>query len=363
MRSVRSVFSALLLGVAACEWAATRANPVPSNGHGIPKDWGFVVEPDSYTLHDDEHSPFAVRRVQLRAWAIAPNGERYAVHPEWHPTGFNVVVSPSGMAQAADPGETHVVAHSDGMRASSSINVLEGEADIVIIGHRGFAKLGPENTIETMRRAIAAGATSVEVDVRLTKDSAWVVMHDATVDRTTNGRGAVSSLTVPEISGLNACPRTAGMAAPCRVPTLDMVLSFVRDHRITVVIDIKSPLNAKSRNALLDAVTSNGLMDQVLFASFSRQDLTQIRSASVDARIGLLSSTLPDLTTLEPLGNVTVLVDVASTVQDAIFSEWMTRARDAAVTVGVWVVNDARSMQRLLSHGPVVLVCDTLLTP
>src|SRR5690606_12934395 len=89
-----------------------------------------------------------------------------------------------------------------------------------IVAHRGSSAEAPECTLASIRRAIAAGATAAEIDVRTTKDGALVVLHDATLNRTTNGTGAVNERTLAEVRALDAGswfdPKFAGE----KVPTL-----------------------------------------------------------------------------------------------------------------------------------------------
>ena len=104
---------------------------------------------------------------------------------------------------------------------------------MIVTSHRGAGFLEPENTLRAIRRAIALGADQVEIDVQLTRDGRLVLMHDATVDRTTNGTGAVADLTLDEIRQLDA-----GQGE--QVPTLDEVLTLT-DGKITPQIELKGP--------------------------------------------------------------------------------------------------------------------------
>jgi glycerophosphoryl diester phosphodiesterase len=108
-----------------------------------------------------------------------------------------------------------------------------------IVGHRGSCVDRPENTLASFRRAIEAGATTVEVDVRTTSDGYLVVLHDATLDRTTDGTGPVGDHTLEELRRFDAGgwfdPRYRGE----RVPTLDEVLALCRFHGVEILLDLK----------------------------------------------------------------------------------------------------------------------------
>ena len=93
-------------------------------------------------------------------------------------------------------------------------------APVIVVGHRGTKKFAPENTVAAFNKAIEMGARSIEMDVRATKDGEFVVMHDPFVNRTTNGRGLVSQMTLAEIRALDAGswfgPEFAGERVPTR---------------------------------------------------------------------------------------------------------------------------------------------------
>lgn len=107
-----------------------------------------------------------------------------------------------------------------------------------IIAHRGASLERPECTVSAIKRAIKTGATAVEVDIRSTSDGVLVIMHDSTVDRTTDGSGDVNELTLKEISVLDAGSWFHPRYRDQKVPTLREVLECCKG-RIDVVLDLK----------------------------------------------------------------------------------------------------------------------------
>ena len=103
---------------------------------------------------------------------------------------------------------------------------------MIVIGHRGAALLKPENTLAGWRYAIELGVDCVEGDVRLTRDGHPVILHDATLDRTTNGTGAVSEHTLAEVRRLDAGEGE-------RVPTLDEYLDLVAESGAQALVEMK----------------------------------------------------------------------------------------------------------------------------
>lgn len=110
---------------------------------------------------------------------------------------------------------------------------------MLVFGHRGARLEAPENTVAGFRYAHGVGLTCVEFDVRLTRDDRLVVIHDKTVDRTTDGTGAVADLTYRRMAGLDARGAFTEWPEPCRVPTLRETLAATLDFE-TVAIEIKA---------------------------------------------------------------------------------------------------------------------------
>lgn len=116
-----------------------------------------------------------------------------------------------------------------------------GETGVVqhVIAHRGSSVDRPENTLAAARRAIEAGATAIEIDVRTTRDGHLVVLHDKTVDRTTNGTGDVGRMTLAEIQRLDAGSWFSPEYRNERVPTVAELLTLCREHGIDALLDLK----------------------------------------------------------------------------------------------------------------------------
>jgi glycerophosphoryl diester phosphodiesterase len=143
---------------------------------------------------------------------------------------------------------------------------------MMLMGHRGAAALEPENTLRAIHRAMEEGVQAVEIDVRLTRDQEVVVIHDATVDRTTNGKGPVSSYTLEEIKRLDA-----GRGE--QVPTLQEVIDLVRD-RINLVVELKA---MGTEWKVADLIRRNELYGRSYVISFWHRLVKMIRE--VDSRI------------------------------------------------------------------------------
>lgn len=130
---------------------------------------------------------------------------------------------------------------------------------IVVIAHRGEHLHHPENTLPAFQAAIDAGADYFELDVRTTSDGKFVIMHDSTLDRTTNGIGEVQSHTFDEIRSLDAGAKFSPAFAGTKVPTLDEAFDLAHG-KINVYVDTK---NADPQQ-LIDTIERHDMQDHVV---------------------------------------------------------------------------------------------------
>ncbi|HET6561746.1 MAG TPA: glycerophosphodiester phosphodiesterase family protein [Marmoricola sp.] len=151
--------------------------------------------------------------------------------------------------------------------------------DYTVVAHRGYTALGAtENTIRALNHARAHGATAVEVDLRITKDGQLVVMHDATLQRTTNCAGWVHKRKLAFIT-----KRCRAGASRLRIPTLDNVLAWAQRKSSSVILETKAdPLdrwNNRRFRLLANQIVDRGLSDNVMFHSLSDAPLQALEAA------------------------------------------------------------------------------------
>ena len=143
-----------------------------------------------------------------------------------------------------------------------------------IVAHRGFSAVAPENTLAAIRGAIQAGATGCEFDVYGCRDGTIVLMHDKTVDRTTNGTGPVTELSLRQLQQLDAGSWKHTRYAGERVPTLEEALTLLKDTDCQPVIEIK--MEGISQQ-VVDDVHKLEMVDQVAVIAFSENVVREIR--------------------------------------------------------------------------------------
>ena len=237
-------------------------------------------------------------------------------------------------------------------------------AGFQVIAHRGGRGLGPENTLAAFRRSLAAGADVLEMDVRTTADGHLVVLHDATVDRTTDGSGAVNEMTLAQLKTLDAGYRwTAdrGRSFPFRgrgitVPSLSEVLAAFADTPFITEIKEKQP---EVSQPVCDLLHQHGQISRVLVASVHAGVLKRFRQVCPGAatsagpsealwfylfgRAGLASLYSPAMQALQ--------VPVTFIGLEVVTSQFVAAAHARNMTVAVWTVNAEETMRRLITAG------------
>lgn len=164
------------------------------------------------------------------------------------------------------------------------------EGRVLNFAHRGASAQASANTLSAFRLAAELGADGVELDVQLSRDGEVVVIHDFTVDGTTNGSGAVVEKTLTELQTLDAGSWFDAAFAGERIPTLQEVMDAV-GHRLLMNIEIKLPFtlaNTGLEAEVVRLIEDNGLVDRVLISSFHPLTLRRVKSLNRRIPTGLL---------------------------------------------------------------------------
>ena len=224
----------------------------------------------------------------------------------------------------------------------------------LIIAHRGDSAHRPENTLASFASALEVGAEVVELDVHLTRDGHPVVMHDPTVDRTTDGQGRIVDHTLAQMRRLNAGypSRFAGEYDGERVPTLAEVLNFLHG-RCRVMIEIKPEAVTADADSGVEAVTVGevrkaGMEKDVALISFSRTALLRCRALGPEILRGHL------FIEGEPgdviAGARAIGSELVMPHKSMLSSDLRDRGREAGLKVATWVVDDPVELQSLAHY-------------
>ena len=234
-------------------------------------------------------------------------------------------------------------------------------AEVRNLAHRGGGRLAPESTLAAFRSAAEAGADALEMDVRRTSDGELVVIHDARVDRTTDGSGEVAGLRFEELRTLNAGHRFRNGAGefpyrsdPLAVPRFEEVQAAHPD--LPLVIEMKTPDTAEP---LCRAIQAAGQELTTLVAAFDGESLDRFRRACPRVATGgsfrevatFLILSFGGLAGLHDPAFDALLVSELSGPVRVVTPRFLRSARQAGLPVIVWTVNDAAEMRRLLELG------------
>ncbi|MGN6485630.1 MAG: glycerophosphodiester phosphodiesterase [Thermomicrobiales bacterium] len=227
-----------------------------------------------------------------------------------------------------------------------------------VIGHRGARFEAPENTLAGFAHAIVLKVEAVEFDVRLSRDGELVVIHDATVDRTTDGSGAVSSFTAAELVALDARAGFADVAMPCGVPAFDEVLDLLAPSNLGMMIEIKQDTPEQEERivvGVLERLQARDLTDRATITSFDPVALEIVARKAPGQRRGFIGAWDSDtfLDTALRLG--CVQADMHHTTASAAM---VAKAHAAGLTVVGWPCNTPEEVALLTGWGVDAVTSD-----
>ena len=235
----------------------------------------------------------------------------------------------------------------------------QGARSPMVIAHSGSSHDAPENTLAAIRQALDAGADAVEFDVTLSKDGEVVVIHDATVDRTTNGTGKVNDLTLDELKSLDAGSWFAPQFTGERIPTLQEVIDLV-GNRAFMFVELKTEaiLPTALESTVVDIVTENRMEKNTVIISFDPFALFYASRRNSEIPTGLLYSDetgnhLRDRW-FAPLTHPDGLLPRLQMASDSHLRE----IGDRGHLVVVWTVNSPGEMERLIEMGVDGIITD-----
>ena len=206
----------------------------------------------------------------------------------------------------------------------------------LIVAHRGASAYEPENTIRSFEGAFKLGADFVELDIRLSKDGALVVIHDEAVDRTTNGSGLVRNLTLNQLKLLDA-------GKDEKIPTLKEVLEHFDEENHKFFIEAKEPgLEEK----LLETILEHKAQDRVIVTSFYHNVLKKIGDRQKDIRCGVIFACQPvSPEKLAKDARANILLPKFQYVDE----EMVSRAHKNNLSIIPWSINNKKDAEKIIA--------------
>lgn len=221
----------------------------------------------------------------------------------------------------------------------------------LIYAHRGASGYAPENTMSAFKKSLEMKADGIELDVQLTNDGQVVVIHDYTVDRTSNGKGYVRNMSLSELKQLDFGSWFSPEFKEERIPTLEEVLQYFQNEDIIINIEIKGTPGEYITGIdkkVIEVVKQFGMEQKVIISSFNHNILIQCKAISPEIKIGLLYSGL-----LAETGWYAYMVG-ANAVHPAysyIDELMLKQCKHYGIHINTWTVNKEENVKSLCKAG------------
>ena len=244
----------------------------------------------------------------------------------------------------------------------STLTATDYDTWVKTVNHRGYSDVAPENTLEAYRLSKKMGYTYVEADVSFTSDGVAVLLHDSTVDRTSDGSGKISEMTFDEVRSLDFGSWKSLEYEGVQIPTFKEFIVLCRNIGLKPYIELKSngEYTIEQIRGLVDTVKRCGMDGAVTWISFNSDFLAIIKDHSPGARIGYLATpTVTSITVANSLktGENEVFFD---TSYANITEEAISLCIENDIALEAWTVNDAEALM-LLDPYVSGITSDTLM--
>jgi glycerophosphoryl diester phosphodiesterase len=235
---------------------------------------------------------------------------------------------------------------------------------VMVAAHRGGAQLWPENSLLAFRNATALGADYLEFDVHETRDGELVVIHDATLDRTTTGAGPVRARTLAELRTLRLKDRTGTVTGEI-VPTLDEVVRLGAEGGRQLLLEIKvdeaGARYPEIEEKVLAILDRHAMAQRVVVMAFEEPTWRRVRQLRPAIRAGALYSgrSLQGQRLDDVLDSCRRAGVAFVGLQHALLTpEVVAQARRVGLTLGAWTVNERNALARVIALGPAIVISD-----
>jgi glycerophosphoryl diester phosphodiesterase len=236
---------------------------------------------------------------------------------------------------------------------------------IKIYAHRGYSGVYPENTMASFTAASEVGCYGIELDVQLSKDGEVVIIHDETVNRTTNKKGFVRDYTLLELQSFNASKLHEKMAPDEYIPTFKQYCAFVKNKKLITNVELKTGVYYYEglEEKTLEIIKKFGLEDRILFSSFNPLSLVKIQQLMpqiLGIKVGEKNTIPCALLSESPLDNAGALCRQNGYVafhpginqlNKKNIIERVNNCHKNGIAVNVWTVNNNSEFQRLKKAG------------
>lgn len=228
---------------------------------------------------------------------------------------------------------------------------------IKMIAHRGMSSLAPENTLEALELAASYKFDMVEFDISETKDGRFVVMHDSSIERTTNGVGEISELTYEQIKSyhIDGGKGYDKWYKKVKVPSLEEALKMCKKHSLTPLIHIK---NVSDTSKLLKVIKKLGFSKKAILCSSNTNTLLQMKKADKKLKLMVVVSKDPRNAVNFAKKNKLMGINISSKLLD---TEMVNEIKGFKLKVFVWDVYSKKRFDKLIKYGIDGVISDGIL--
>lgn len=237
-------------------------------------------------------------------------------------------------------------------------NIVSRNSEIKYIGHRGIGGLAPENTIPSFELAGRLGFWGAECDVHTTSDGNWMILHDDTVDRTTNGTGHIKDLSISRVQSLIIdSGNNINNYKRNRIPQLQDYLVTCEKWGLVSVIEMKPANNIQYYDKFIETIKKYGSIDKTVVISSSFTSLNELRKRDIYLTLGLICPNITDdnINYVKALGNA--FIDCSF---NNITSSEVTLCHKNNIKVGAWTVDNKALADKLIQKGVDYLTTNKL---
>ncbi len=224
-----------------------------------------------------------------------------------------------------------------------------------IFAHRGASQYAPENTMAAFALAQEQKADGIELDVQLSKDGEVVVIHDETIDRVSNGKGAVGDFTLEELRAFSFGNGMEGYGSE-GIPTLREVLQMIRPWEMKLNIELKTGIYwyPQMEEKVVRLVREEGMEDRVIYSSFNHYSISRIQELAPEARTAwLFGDVMLDVAGYARKHGVHGLHPALYHVKMA---DFLKQYLESGLDVRVWTVNEQADMEMLFGAGVTAVI-------
>ncbi|MDN5808854.1 MAG: glycerophosphodiester phosphodiesterase, partial [Staphylococcus equorum] len=236
------------------------------------------------------------------------------------------------------------------------MTIYTSDNKLILVAHRGIATYFPENTMIAFKAALISDIDILEIDIHRTLDNQLVVIHDDSIDRTSNGSGKIKDMTLAALQQFDYGITKDNKFEGETLPTLDEVIKLIQDYPQKLLIELKQPQNyPEIENELIDALNAWNLpKNKVIIQSFNQKSMKTIFDMNEGYELGVLISKKKYWYKLPPFKSIAAYANYVNPNYALVTEKFLKSAHQYRLSVMPYTVNEheqAKSLQKLGVDG------------